>query len=132
MMEVTAAVIRRGGRFLICRRPRDKYCGSLWEFPGGKIEPGETAEECVVRECREELGVTLRVLGERFSVVQEHPDRVVHLRFFDAELVSGEPEALEHSAVAWVTAEEAKAYEFCPADARMLAEAPPLPQEKEA
>ena len=129
-MEVTAAVIRQGGRFLICQRPREKYCGLLWEFPGGKIEPGESAEDCVVRECREELGVTLRVLGERYAVVQEHPDRVVHLRFFDAEIASGTLTPLEHNAVAWVTADEAKAYEFCPADARMLAEAPPLPEKE--
>ena len=58
MMEATAAVIWQGDKFLICQRPRDKYCGLLWEFPSGKIEPAETAKECIARECREELGVT--------------------------------------------------------------------------
>ena len=110
MMEVTAAVIWQGDKFLICQRPRDKYCGLLWEFPGGKIEPGETAEECIVRECREELGVTLKVHGEFYDTVQEHPDRVVHLHFFSTEIASGELTPLEHNAVAWVTQAETSVY----------------------
>lgn len=122
MMEVTAAVIWRGDRFLICQRPREKYCGLLWEFPGGKIEPGETAEECIIRECREELGVTLKVHGEFYDNVQEHPDRVVHLHFFSAEIATGELTPLEHNVVAWVTQAETAGYEFCPADAKMLRE----------
>ena len=122
MMEVTAAVIWQGDKFLICQRPQDKYCGLLWEFPGGKIEPGETAEECVIRECREELGVTLRVHGMIYDTVQEHPDRVVHIRFFAAEIASGELTPLEHNAVAWVTQAETAGYEFCPADAKLLRE----------
>ena len=120
MMEVTAAVIWQGGKFLICQRPREKYCGLLWEFPGGKVELGETAEECIVRECREELGVTLKVHGEFYDTVQEHPDRMVHLHFFNAEIASGELTPLEHNAVAWVIQAETAGYEFCPADAKML------------
>lgn len=120
MLEVTAAVIWNGDKFLICQRPKGKYCELLWEFPGGKIELGETVEECVARECREELGVTLQIYGEFFDVVQEHPDRVVHLHFFHAEIVAGELAPLEHNAVAWVTQAETSKYEFCPADAKML------------
>lgn len=122
MMEVTAAVIWQEDKFLICQRPREKYCGLLWEFPGGKIEPGETAEECIVREIREELGVTLKIHGEFYDTVQEHPDRVVHLHFFSTKIASGELTPLEHNAVAWVTQAETAGYEFCPADTKMLQE----------
>lgn len=104
MMEVTAAVIWQGDKFLICQRSRDKYCGLLREFSGGKIKPCKTAEECITRECREEFGVTLKVHGKFCDTVQEHPDRVVHhLHFFNTEIVSGELTPLEHNAVAWVT-----------------------------
>ena len=130
MMEVTAAVIWQGDKFLICQRPREKYCGLLWEFPGGKIEPGETTEECIIRECREELGVTLKVHGEFYDTVQEHPDRVVHLHFFSTEIASSELTPLEHNAVAWVTQAETAGYEFCPADAKMLREKKLKPQAK--
>ncbi len=122
MLEVTAAVIWRGDRFLICQRPRGKNCALLWEFPGGKIEPGETAEDCIVRECREELGVTLRLHGEFYDTVQRYPDRVVHLHFFHAEIAAGALTPLEHNALAWVTQAETPAYPFCPADAAMLRE----------
>ena len=122
MMEVSAAVIWQGDRFLICQRPREKHCGLLWEFPGGKVERGESAEACVIRECREELGVGLKVHGAFYNTVQDYPDRTVHLYFFHAEIESGTLTPMEHNAVAWITQEEAADFAFCPADAKMLRE----------
>ncbi len=119
-LEVTAAIIRRDGRFLICQRPANKNCGLLWEFPGGKIESGETGEQCIIRECQEELGVTLRVERELTDITHEYPDRVVHLHFFLCAIVQGELERKEHTAFAWITSNEIQQYEFCPADKKIL------------
>lgn len=118
MLEVTAAIICRAGKVLICRRPAGKRCALLWEFPGGKIERGETGEQCVVRECREELGVAVRVVRAFADVVEGD----VHLHFYVAHIVSGEVQCKEHAQLLWISPEQAKAYSFCPADAKMLAQ----------
>lgn len=81
-LEVTAAIIRQNGKILICQRPAEKNCGLLWEFPGGKIEAGETGEQCIVRECQEELSITLSVERELTDITYEYPDRIVHLHFY--------------------------------------------------
>ena len=121
MIDVTAAVIVRGGRVLLCRRPEGKRCAGLWEFPGGKAEPGETLEACLARECREELGMDVRV-GRALACVTREGLRIT---FLAAQIVHGEPQLLEHSALAWVTPQEARAYALCPSDAQMLAITPP-------
>ncbi len=120
MIEVTAAVIRDNGKFLICQRAKGKNCELLWEFPGGKIEPGETAEQCIVRECQEELGVTLEVEQKLTDIVYAYSDRTVHLHFFITRIVAGQLQRREHNAFAWVTTDEMSRYEFCPADTEML------------
>lgn len=120
MIEVTAAIICKEGKFLVCQRPKGKNCELLWEFPGGKIEPGETGEQCIVREIQEELGVTLRVLQKLTDVVYEYPDRTVHLHFYIAQIESGELIRKEHNAFAWITKADIPHYQFCPADAKML------------
>ena len=120
MIEVTAAIICKEGKFLICQRPKGKNCELLWEFPGGKIEPGETGEQCIVREIQEELGVTLHVLRKLTDVVYEYPDRTVHLHFYVTEIESGELARKEHNAFAWITEADIPNYQFCPADAKML------------
>ena len=120
MLEVTAAIIRQNGKVLICQRSANKNCGLLWEFPGGKIEAGETGEECIVRECQEELGVILRVEREYTDIIYEYPDRTVHLHFYLCEIVSGTPDNKEHNALAWITPDEVEQYEFCPADRKMI------------
>ena len=122
MIEVTAAVIYKEGKFLICQRPKGKNCELLWEFPGGKIEPGETGEQCIVREIQEELGVTLRVLRKLTDVVYDYPDRTVHLHFYVTEIESGELVRKEHNAFAWITEADIPNYQFCPADAKMLSQ----------
>ena len=120
MIEVTAAIICEGNKILICQRPADKNCGLLWEFPGGKIEPGETGEQCIVRECQEELGVTLQVKKEVTDVVYEYPDRTVHLHFYLCDIISGTLEKKEHAAFRWISRQEVSQFSFCPADAKML------------
>ena len=120
MIEVTAAIVNRSGKIMICQRPADKACGLLWEFPGGKIESGETGEQCIVRECQEELGITLAVKRKVTDVIYEYPNRVVHLYFYLCDIVEGEPLKKEHNDIAWITPDEIPNYEFCPADAKML------------
>ena len=120
MIEVTAAIVNRSGKIMICQRPADKACGLLWEFPGGKIESGETGEQCIVRECQEELGITLAVKRKVTDVIYEYPNRVVHLHFYLCDIVEGEPLKKEHNDIAWITPDEIPNYEFCPADAKML------------
>lgn len=120
MLEVTAAVIRQNGRLLICQRPVNKDYGLLWEFPGGKIEMGETGEQCIVRECQEELGITLNVERELTDVVYESQAQTVHLHFYLCDIIAGIPENKEHHAIAWISPDEIAKYEFCPADRKML------------
>ena len=118
MVDVTAAVIVRGGRVLLCQRPKGKSCAGLWEFPGGKVESGETLAACLARECREELGVCLRV-GRTLCAVTRGELRIT---FLLAEIAQGQPQLREHSAMAWVTPGEARTYALCPSDAQMLEE----------
>lgn len=115
-LGVVAAVIRKNGRVLICRRPEGKARAGQWEFPGGKIEPDETPEEALVRECREELGFTLRPLRFFTEVLHEYPDLTVRLLVYDCEPAIGEPKALEHSEIRFVLPSELPAFDLCPAD----------------
>ena len=118
--EVVAALIWDGDRFLICQRPAHKARGLLWEFVGGKVELGETKEQALVRECREELAVTISV-GEVFmDVDHDYPDLNVHLTLFNAAIIEGTPKMLEHNDIRWITPEEIPQYEFCPADEAIL------------
>ena len=116
MTEVVAALIWDGKKFLICQRPEYKARGLLWEYVGGKVEAGETKEEALIRECKEELDVTISVGDVFMDVVHEYPDITVHLTLFHAQIVSGEIRLLEHNAVAWITPDEIPSYAFCPAD----------------
>lgn len=118
--EVVAALIWRGERFLACQRPAHKARGLLWEFVGGKVEPGETQEEALIRECREELAVTVVPRDIFMEVTHKYPDLTVHLTLFNAELPEGEPQALEHNDLRWVTVAEMDELPFCPADEEIL------------
>ena len=118
--EVVAALIWQGEQFMICQRPAHKARGLLWEFVGGKVESGETKEQALIRECREELAVTVSV-GEVFmDVTHEYPDLTVHLTLFNAEIAEGEPQMLEHNDLRWITPRDIPDYEFCPADVEIL------------
>ena len=121
MVEVVAALIWQGNRFMICQRPAHKARGLLWEFVGGKVEPGETKEQALIRECQEELAVTLAVGDVFIDVVHEYPDITVHLTLFNATIANGEPQKLEHNDIKWIMPSEIPNYEFCPADKEILA-----------
>ena len=118
--EVVAALIWDGDRFLICQRPGNKARAMQWEFVGGKVEPGETKEQALIRECREELGVTLSVGMPFMEVVHAYPDITIHLTVFNACIVDGTPQKLEHNDLRWVLPGETAAFDFCPADRVIL------------
>ena len=118
--EVVAALIWRGDKFIICQRPAHKARGLLWEFVGGKVEPGETKEQALIRECREELAITLSVGDIFMDVIHEYPDITVHLTLFNATIADGEPQKLEHNDIKWITPSEIADYEFCLADEEIL------------
>ena len=118
--EVVAALIWKGDKFMICQRPAHKARGLLWGFVGGKVEPGETKEQALIRECQEELAVTLSVGDVFMDVIHEYPDLTVHLTLFNATIAEGEPQKLEHNDIQWITPSEMLNYEFCPADVEIL------------
>lgn len=124
MVEVVAALVHDANeprRFLICQRPAHKTRALLWEFVGGKVEPGETKPEALVRECREELGVTVSVGDVYMELTHVYPDLTIHLTLFHARITEGTPRLLEHNAMRWILPEEIEEYDFCPADEEILA-----------
>ena len=120
MTEVVAALIWDENRFLACQRPAHKARGLLWEFVGGKVEPGETKEQALIRECQEELAVTVAVQDVFMEVDHVYPDLTVHLTLFNASIAEGVPQKIEHNDLRWITVEEINQYEFCPADEEIL------------
>ena len=120
MIEVVAALIRDKEKFLICQRPTNKARALLWEFVGGKVEKGETKEQALIREGKEELNVVLSVGDVFMEVTHEYPDITVHLTLFNATIVEGVPQKLEHNDIKWIMPAEIPNYEFCPADEGIL------------
>ena len=120
MTEVVAALIWDKNRFLACQRPAHKARGLLWEFVGGKVEPGETKEQALIRECQEELAVTVAVQDVFMEIDHVYPDLTVHLTLFNASIAEGTPQKIEHNDLRWITVDEIDQYEFCPADEEIL------------
>ena len=120
MVEVVAALIWDGDKFMICQRPANKARALLWEFVGGKVEPGETKEQALIRECKEELDILLSVGDVFMDVIHEYPDLTVHLTLFNATIAEGEPQKLEHNDIQWIAPSEIANYKFCPADVEFL------------
>lgn len=118
--HVVAALIWEDDRFMICQRPTNKTRALQWEFVGGKVEKGESKEAALIRECREELNITVKVGGVFMEVDHEYPDISVHLTLFNAQIADGVPEMLEHNDIKWITPKEIHKYEFCPADKDIL------------
>ena len=116
VVEVVAALIWEGDKFLICQRPANKARGLLWEFVGGKVEEGESKEQALIRECKEELNIVVSVGEEFCEVTHEYSDIIVHLTLFNAGIVAGTPQKIEHNAIEWITPSRIPEYEFCPAD----------------
>ena len=120
MTEVVAALIWEQGKFLICQRPAHKARGLLWEFVGGKVEPGETLEDALIRECQEELDITVSV-GEIFTqVIHEYPDILIRLTLFHCTIANGIPSMLEHNDMKWIFPSQIPDFDFCPADKDIL------------
>ena len=120
-VEVVAALVVEDGKFMICQRPAHKARGLLWEFAGGKVEPGEMREQALVRECREELGVTV-IPGDVYMEVDHvYPDITIHLTLFRARIAASRPQKLEHADIRFIAPEDIPRYAFCPADAAILA-----------
>lgn len=120
MTQVVAALIRDGRKFMIFQRPATKTRAFEWEFVGGKVEKGETLEQALIRECREEIGVTVRVGSIFAEVDHEYPDITIHLTLFNAEIAEGTPQKLEHNDIRSITPDEIPQYNFCPADKDIL------------
>lgn len=120
MVEVVAALIWDNDKFMICQRPAHKARALLWEFVGGKVESGETKEQALIRECKEELAVTLSVGDVFMDVIYEYPDITIHLALFNATIAEGIPQKLEHNDIRWITPGEIPGYEFCPEDEEVL------------
>ena len=117
---VVAALVWNDGKFLICQRPGHKTRGLLWEFVGGKVEPGETKQQALIRECREELDVLVNVGDVFMEVCHEYPDMTVELTLFHASIETGELKLLEHADARWILPEEIGEFDFCPADVEIL------------
>lgn len=119
-VQVVAALIWQGDRFMACQRPAHKARGLLWEFVGGKIEPGETGPKALARECREELDIQVSVGSPVMTVTHQYPDMTVELTLYESYILNGEPKLLEHCDLRWITVDEIDDYPFCPADEVIL------------
>ena len=120
MVEVVASLIWDNDKFMICQRPENKSRALLWEFVGGKVEPGETKEQALIRECKEELGIILEVDDVFTEAVHEYPDINIRLTVFNAKIAEGVPKLIVHNDLKWITPDEIPQYEFCPADVGIL------------
>jgi 8-oxo-dGTP diphosphatase len=120
IIEVVAAIVWYGDRFMICQRPENKARGLLWEFVGGKVENGESKTQALIRECQEELAITIEPIDVFAVVTHEYPDITIRLTVFNATITCGKPQLLEHNDIKWITKEEIKNYKFCPADEKIL------------
>ena len=120
MVEVVAALVWDNDKFMICQRPSNKARALLWEFVGGKVEPGETKEQALIRECREELAVVISVGDVFMELLHEYPDITIRLTLFNATIAEGAPQKLEHNDIKWITPAEIPNYDFCPADDEIL------------
>jgi 8-oxo-dGTP diphosphatase len=116
MLEVVAALIVRDDKYLICRRAAHKSNGGLWEFPGGKIEAGESRKQARIRECAEELAVQQQVGGLLLQTQHSYPHTEISLSLYACTVAIGEPQALKHQEIRWVSLTEMPAFEFSPAD----------------
>ena len=116
MLKVTAAVIRDGDKILLCQRPENKRHGLLWEFPGGKVEPGETEEACIVRECNEELSVILGKIKKLTTIEADD----ISISYFEAVIESGILKKNEHNDIRWINPKDINSYKLCPNDRAMV------------
>lgn len=118
-MEVTAGIIQKDGKILICQRPEGKSLAGFWEFPGGKQEPGESLESCLQRELKEELDLNIKHIHPLYVVHRPDADLTIH--FFTCQPQgSSRPKKLEHKSVLWITENELYDFKFCPSDSSLI------------
>jgi mutator protein MutT len=120
LIIVTAAIIRRNGLILLSRRKPDAHLPNLWEFPGGKVEVGETLSAALQRELREELGIAVEVGDEYYVTTHDYPAKSVELHFFNCTILDGEPRAIEVAEFRWVKSSDLLSYEFPEADRELV------------
>lgn len=119
-MQVAAGLIVREGHYLIARRKIGTHLGGLWEFPGGKCEPGESLEDCLRRELREELGIDVSPPVHFRTIRHDYPEKTVELHFFRCAISRGEALALDCEEIRWVVPDDMTDYEFPPADRPLI------------
>ncbi|HDM76126.1 MAG TPA: (deoxy)nucleoside triphosphate pyrophosphohydrolase [Deltaproteobacteria bacterium] len=117
---VTAALICSNNKILITQRPPDKLFPLQWEFPGGKVEPSEDPEDCLIRELKEELDVDIEVVDPFITVNHRYPEFYISLMTFWCKIKGGKIRLLEHSDYKWVELEELTSYDFVEADAILI------------
>lgn len=120
MIIVVAAIIHRDQHILLTKRPANVHLANLWEFPGGKVESGESLEAALRRELREELAIDANVIDEFFTTTHHYPEKSVELHFFNCTILSGEPRAIEVAEFRWVKSSDLHAYEFPQADRELI------------
>jgi mutator protein MutT len=127
-IRVAAGLVFDGGRLLITQRPAEKHLGGLWEFPGGKLDDGESYPDCLRRELREELGVEVAVGSMLAAIEHAYPEKTVRIQFYRCSLTSGVPSAIECADLEWITADQLDQFVFPPADTGLLGELKSLPE----
>ena len=120
MIHVAAAIIERDNQILICQRSDGGSCAFQWEFPGGKVEPYEGTEECLIRECKEELGVIIEIVEIYQETSYRYPDNDIAFTFYKAVIISGNISMNIHKDIRWVERSQMKDYVFCPADVQIV------------
>ena len=120
ILSVVAGAVSMDGKYLLCRRPSYKARGGLWEFPGGKLEAGESEQQALERELCEELGIEVRAGKALAAVDYAYPDLRIRLTILSAHIITGEPKLLEHDEFRWMTPVEALSLDLCPADRCLL------------
>lgn len=120
MIHVVAGIINKNGKILICQRGEGGVCANLWEFPGGKLEAGETVKECLIRECKEELDVEIEIKGLFTESTYKYPKIEIYFTFFSGEIIRGKPKRKVHKDIRWIVAKELKKYKFCPANKEVI------------
>ena len=121
-IDVGCAIIERQGKILIAQRRHRDTLGGFWEFPGGKFDAGETLEDCLVREVREELGICIRPRRFLRTIAHDYPERRLRLHFYLCDFCCGEPSRLECLDFQWVEVEALRKFQFPPADLDILNE----------
>jgi mutator protein MutT len=120
MIKVAAAIIQHDRRILLARRRPDSHLPGRWEFPGGKVEAGESFTDALRRELREELGIEVAVLDEFHAVTHHYPEKTVELRFFNCIIVAGEPREIDVAEFRWVNSSDLLSYDFPEADLELV------------